>query len=168
MTTETTTESCPCGSRKPFSECCGPILSGTGTAATPEALMRARYTAFVRHDVDFIYKTVAPARRGDFDRKGIEDWSRNSEWLGLDIAATEKGGSDDDTGTVEFSARYRDKGRETRHDELATFVRIDGRWYFEDGKLPAVKQVRHDGPRVGRNDPCPCGSGKKYKKCHGA
>jgi len=23
-------------------------------------------------------------------------------------------------------------------------------------------------PRVGRNDPCPCGSGKKYKKCHGA
>jgi len=28
--------------------------------------------------------------------------------------------------------------------------------------------VRHDGPKVGRNDPCPCGSGKKYKKCHGA
>jgi len=31
-----------------------------------------------------------------------------------------------------------------------------------------VKTVRHDGPKVGRNDPCPCGSGKKYKKCHGA
>jgi preprotein translocase subunit SecA len=27
---------------------------------------------------------------------------------------------------------------------------------------------RHTGEKVGRNDPCPCGSGKKYKKCHGA
>ena len=25
--------------------------------------------------------------------------------------------------------------------------------------------VHHTGPKVGRNDPCPCGSGKKYKKC---
>ena len=31
-----------------------------------------------------------------------------------------------------------------------------------------IKTVRHDGAKVGRNDPCPCGSGKKYKKCHGA
>jgi uncharacterized protein len=30
---------------------------------------------------------------------------------------------------------------------------------------PAVSTVRRDTPRVGRNDPCPCGSGKKYKKC---
>jgi preprotein translocase subunit SecA len=30
-----------------------------------------------------------------------------------------------------------------------------------------VKTVKHEGPKVGRNDPCPCGSGKKYKKCHG-
>ena len=31
-----------------------------------------------------------------------------------------------------------------------------------------VKTVRRDAPKVGRNDPCPCGSGRKYKKCHGA
>ncbi len=31
-----------------------------------------------------------------------------------------------------------------------------------------VTTVRRDGPKVGRNDPCPCGSGKKYKKCHAA
>ncbi len=36
------------------------------------------------------------------------------------------------------------------------------------GDDAAVKQVRRDEPKVGRNDPCPCGSGKKYKKCHGA
>jgi hypothetical protein len=30
-----------------------------------------------------------------------------------------------------------------------------------------IKTIRRDEPKVGRNDPCPCGSGKKYKKCHG-
>ena len=35
------------------------------------------------------------------------------------------------------------------------------------GDDAAVKTVRRDEPKVGRNDPCPCGSGKKYKKCHG-
>jgi len=30
-----------------------------------------------------------------------------------------------------------------------------------------AEPVRRDRPKVGRNDPCPCGSGKKYKKCHG-
>ena len=34
----------------------------------------------------------------------------------------------------------------------------------EDGK---IKTVVRDQPKVGRNEPCPCGSGKKYKKCHG-
>jgi len=36
------------------------------------------------------------------------------------------------------------------------------------GDDAAVKTVRREEPKVGRNDPCPCGSGKKYKKCHGA
>jgi preprotein translocase subunit SecA len=36
------------------------------------------------------------------------------------------------------------------------------------GDDASVKTVRRDEPKVGRNDPCPCGSGKKYKKCHGA
>ncbi|MEK7767924.1 MAG: SEC-C metal-binding domain-containing protein, partial [bacterium] len=40
-----------------------------------------------------------------------------------------------------------------------------------DGPMPELPRpvtVRRDAPKVGRNDPCPCGSGKKYKKCHGA
>ena len=31
----------------------------------------------------------------------------------------------------------------------------------------AVRTVRHEQPKVGRNDPCPCGSGRKFKQCHG-
>jgi uncharacterized protein len=30
-----------------------------------------------------------------------------------------------------------------------------------------VAPIKRDGPKVGRNDPCPCGSGKKFKQCHG-
>ncbi len=39
---------------------------------------------------------------------------------------------------------------------------------FEGGKMPTKKPVNKQGEKVGRNDPCPCGSGKKYKKCCGA
>ncbi len=163
-----TMESCPCGSQKTFAECCGPALAGTSAPATPEALMRARYTAYAKQNVDFIFDPVAPARRGDFDRQGSETWPREPEWMGLEIVSTAGGGPSDTAGTVEFSAKYREKGQDRRHDELASFVKIGGRWYFEDGHMPAVKQVRNEGPRTGRNDPCPCGSGKKFKKCHGA
>ncbi|AVC44564.1 preprotein translocase subunit SecA [Francisella tularensis subsp. novicida] len=37
----------------------------------------------------------------------------------------------------------------------------------EQEETPKVQQVRREGPKVKRNDPCPCGSGKKYKQCHG-
>jgi preprotein translocase subunit SecA len=36
-----------------------------------------------------------------------------------------------------------------------------------EGEESSVAQVRRTEPKVGRNDPCPCGSGKKYKQCHG-
>jgi preprotein translocase subunit SecA len=38
----------------------------------------------------------------------------------------------------------------------------------QGGDARGKQPVKRDAPRVGRNDPCPCGSGKKYKKCHGA
>jgi preprotein translocase subunit SecA len=36
------------------------------------------------------------------------------------------------------------------------------------GEGAKVKTIVREAPKIGRNDPCPCGSGKKYKKCHGA
>ncbi len=40
--------------------------------------------------------------------------------------------------------------------------------FWQPHRKSAVEQVRHDAPKKGRNDPCPCGSGKKFKKCCGA
>ncbi len=42
---------------------------------------------------------------------------------------------------------------------------IDVRLYWFEKSIPPT--VKREGPKVGRNDPCPCGSGKKYKSCHG-
>src|SRR4051812_6363207 len=43
---------------------------------------------------------------------------------------------------------------------------LDVRGYWFEQAKPET--VRREAPKVGRNDPCPCGSGKKYKNCHGA
>jgi SEC-C motif-containing protein len=128
--------------------------------------MRSRYAAYVLGDIDHIVRTQ-DAGDGDVDREAIERFSRDSEWLGLEIVATERGGEDDDAGTVEFVARYRDKSGVQRHHERSRFERRDGRWLFVEG-APVKPPPARRAVTAGRNDPCPCGSGKKYKRCHGA
>jgi len=156
---------CPCGSELNYGECCQPLISGEKTAPTAEALMRARYSAHVKTEIDFIVDTTHPEKRSTIDRKQVTAWSKKSEWLGLKIVASEAGGENDQEGTVEFVARYREKERPVEHHEIAEFVREEGEWYFKDGQPPKQVQSIRQGPKIGRNDPCPCGSGKKYKKC---
>lgn len=156
---------CPCGSGRSLGACCLPAIEGATPAATAEALMRSRYTAYTLRRLEYLEATLAPEARGDYDRASAEKWARDSEWTGLHVRATEAGGPDDDYGTVEFVAAYRMEGMEFRHHERSRFVRRDGRWLYLDGRMgPSPRSVE----KVGRNDPCPCGSGRKYKKCHGA
>jgi SEC-C motif-containing protein len=160
---------CPCGTELEFDACCGPIIAGERPAPTAEALMRSRYSAYAQKQVDYIVESHDPQTRGDLDENATADWADRTEWLKLEILNTEKGGESDDTGVVEFVARFRDeRGKEHSHHERSTFVRRDGRWYYEDGDTPKSIPVTRGGPKVGRNDPCPCGSGKKFKKCCGA
>ena len=159
---------CPCGSENDYASCCEPLITGEKPAETAEALMRARYSAYAKDHVNFILDTTHPSQRDQYTEKGIRRWARNSEWLGLTIIATENGTSDDDRGTVEFVAEYFEKGRRNRHHEIAQFRRREGQWFFYDGQAPAPQTVVRESPKVGRNDPCPCGSGRKYKKCCGS
>ena len=89
-------EKCPCGSGKLYDECCQPVIQGTRDADTAESLMRARYSAFVKTDIDFLYNTVSTDQQKDFNYKEATDWSRNSEWRGLEILETIEGGPDDE------------------------------------------------------------------------
>ncbi|RMH43756.1 MAG: YchJ family protein [Deltaproteobacteria bacterium] len=158
---------CPCGNDAEFDRCCGPLIRGEASAETAEQLMRSRYSAYATGAVDYILQTHDPATAGDVDRDATEAWSKSAEWLGLEIVATEAGGPDDDEGVVEFVARYRLRGADAAHHERAQFRRCDGRWVFVDGALVKPKTVVRDAPKIGRNDPCPCGSGAKYKRCCG-
>lgn len=156
---------CPCQSGKPYSDCCGPIISGELPAPTAESLMRSRYTAYTVGDVDYIEKTHHPKGSADFDKEAARTWAKESEWQGLDILKTEAGSPEDEEGLVEFVAKYKAEGQSLAHQERAQFKKHDGAWLYLDGKIIATPTQRRESPKVGRNDPCPCGSGKKYKKC---
>ncbi|AIB13036.1 hypothetical protein Sp245p_00805 [Azospirillum baldaniorum] len=157
-----TSSACPCCSGLSFETCCGPILAGA-PAATAEALMRSRYTAFVRHDLDHVERTHAPEIREDFNRAEAERVADECDWQRLDVLrATEEG----DEGTVEFLIQFRRDGQDMRHHERASFRRIDGQWFYSAGEVNPKGEPRRV-VKVGRNEPCPCGSGKKFKACCG-
>ncbi len=153
---------CPCCSGKDYSDCCQPVISGERKAATPEELMRARYSAYAKAEVDFIIDSTHPEKRAENDRAEIERWAKNSEWLGLQILNTAE-----EPAQVEFIATYADHGVKLEHHELAEFRKSKDEWFFYDGALVARHPFVRVEPKIGRNDPCPCGSGKKYKKCCG-
>ena len=158
---------CPCKSGKTFGECCGPIIAGTAKAVTAEALMRARYSSYVTGDVSFLRASATKQVQEEFDEEASKAWSKAAEWHGLEIISTEKGGEHDKEGVVEFRALYTANGEFCNHHEVSKFVKEGGGWKFADGELVGEKPQVREGPKIGRNDPCPCGSGKKYKKCCG-
>lgn len=157
---------CPCGSEKEHDDCCGPLFKGA-PAPTAEALMRSRYCAYVKGEIDYLRDTMAPEILGEFDREDTESTSRDATWQGLEIRGCGAGGPEDETGTVEFVARFQLADEDRALHELAEFRRDAGRWIYSGGVIDPKGKPRHV-KKIGRNEPCPCGSGKKYKKCCGA
>jgi len=140
--------------------------------------MRSRYTAYTRGDIDYIANTLAAENRAAFDRAAAKAWATQSKWLGLRILRVENGGQADREGIVEFVATYSQGGKAIEHHETSQFRRGErGAWRFVSGDTGAglveqrpqasAPQAVRSAAKVGRNDPCPCGSGKKYKKCCG-
>ena len=176
---------CPCGSGNEFDRCCGPFLDGKRKPRTAETLMRSRYTAYTQNNIEYLATTHAPETRSLFDLSAASRWAARAKWLGLRVLSTDKGQSEDDEGAVEFVATYEQNGETIAHHEFSRFRRIeDGEWRFVAGDArtlqgdegrrlrPSPREapptVAPGAPKVGRNDPCPCGSGVKYKKCCGA
>lgn len=157
---------CPCGSDQTYAQCCEPVIRAERLAATAEELMRARYTAYTQVEMDFLQTSLHPEVREEVDESS-RDWAENSQWHGLEIINTSDGASDDDQGTVEFVARFTHEEKEQAYHEIASFEKVDGQWYFREGQPGARQPIVRDEPKIGRNDPCSCGSGRKYKKCCG-
>jgi len=157
---------CHCGSGVEFDVCCGPYLAGK-LAPTAEAVMRSRYSAYAVGNIEHLERTCTAEALKEFDRADIERFMEEAEWLGLDIHETTDGGPQDETGRVNFTFHYKHQGKPYSQRELASFTKVNGAWLYHDSDLsasaPPVRVVQ-----IGRNDPCSCGSGKKYKKCCGA
>jgi SEC-C motif domain protein len=151
---------CPCGSGRAFSVCCGPLLSGAQAAATAEALMRSRYSAFCVQNEDYLLHTWHPDTR-----PATVDFDADIRWLDLRIVSTAAGGLLDDEGAVEFVARYKVGGRAACVQERSRFIRVDGHWLYLAGDPEPDRTAAP--AAIGRNAPCPCGSGRKYKRCCG-
>jgi len=153
---------CPCQSGVAFEICCGPLLAGA-QARTAQALMRSRYTAYAQGDVAHLRRTLAPEHRAAFDPIEIAASMAQTQWIGLQVLDTVDGGAADQTGIVEFAARYLLRDGQVRVMQERSRFRRDaeaGGWVYIDGAVEAPK-------KTGRNDPCSCGSGKKFKQCCG-
>jgi len=147
---------------------CQPFIRGERAPRTAVEMMASRYVAYATGAIDYLLDTHDPKTRSQTDRRATEDWSRRADWRSLEILSSEAGGPDDDEGQVEFIARYAIEGVEHAHHERSQFRRSEGRWYFVSGDKVSVPPARRATAKIGRNDPCSCGSGKKYKKCCGA
>lgn len=141
---------CPCGSTKNYAECCGKYIDHQAIPATPEALMRSRYTAYTQANVEYIAETMKYAAAKNFNPQEARAWAQQVQWIKLEVlhATTQE-----NKGIVEFIAYYQFNQQSEKIHEISEFLRENGRWYYVDKK------------RISRNDLCPCGSGKKYKKC---
>ncbi|MFI9647041.1 YchJ family protein [Streptomyces sp. NPDC052040] len=122
-----TTHSCPCGLLEPYEKCCGRFHSGAAAAPTAEALMRSRYSAFVRAEAGYLLRTWHPRTR-----PARLDLDPGTRWTGLEILGTADGSAFHSTGTVTFRASYRG-GALTEHSR---FERVDGAWVYIDGDFP--------------------------------
>ncbi|WP_037383476.1 YchJ family protein [Serratia sp. DD3] len=151
------TDLCPCCSGLPYHTCCQPLITGEQFAPSPLRLMRSRYSAYVLQNVDYLIATWHPDCQAESWRSAIISSFANTEWFGLTIVE-ETIGNNVDEGFVEFIARFTESGHSSKMmHERSRFLRLEHRWYYIDGTRP----------QLGRNSICPCGSGKKYKKCCG-
>ena len=153
---------CPCCSGKPLNDCCGPYLQNLRSAPTAEALMRSRYTAYTLLDTAYLNKTSKTSKNGDFDEASVTAWAQGVTWLNLDIVDVKDGTAHDKQGEVSYIVRYKERNSEKVIAEQGLFKKIDNEWFYVGAKQspPSTKLKK-----VGRNDPCPCGSGLKFKKC---
>jgi SEC-C motif-containing protein len=126
--------------------------------------MRSRYTAYTQANIDYIANTMKAPANEDFNPEEARTWATSIEWLRLEILQSTQ---DNNTGMVEFLAYYSHQGKKFILHEISDFRREEGRWYYVDGKQPDKKPQMRSEKKIARNDSCPCGSAKKYKKCCG-
>jgi SEC-C motif-containing protein len=143
--------------------CCEEIIAGALKARSATELLRARYTAFATRSIEFIVATTHPRVRQEFDETSNREWAQTSNFTKLVILDTISDGELAEY--ITFEAHFTQKNRQDIHRERARFERTDGEWFFVSSEILKPQTIQYDAPKPGRNEPCPCGSRRKYKKC---
>lgn len=147
---------CPCGTGEQYQQCCQPLHQGTA-APNAERLMRSRYSAYTLGLIDYLVSSTLPAQQSALDRQAMAQWSSASTWLGLVVEDAPPVDQQAQRAQVTFIAHWADPdGQRHSHRECSDFGKRQERWFFIDPNHPI---------KAGRNDPCPCGSGRKFKQC---
>ncbi|MDH5481051.1 MAG: YchJ family metal-binding protein [Nitrosomonas sp.] len=151
-------KSCPCCSGKNYIQCCARYIDGGELPETSEQLMRSRYSAYVGRNKPYLLQTWHTETRP----KEL-DLEIDIRWLALEIIECQGGKLHDDEGIVEFAAQFCGTGKLATLYERSHFKRENDRWAYFDGEISQKTAPE----KIGRNSPCPCGSGKKFKYCCG-
>ena len=155
-----TNKNCLCGRDETYSLCCQPYHDGLKNPATAENLMRSRFTAYVMQNEPYLLNTWVVSKRP----KNIDFSQDDSMWTKLEVIQLKKGQKNDKKGIVEFKAYYEQDGEESVMNEISQFQKIDGRWLYLNGRVKSIGKVSQQ-KLQGKNAACPCGSGKKFKRC---
>lgn len=153
---------CPCGTGKKYGECCLPIIKKQKPAADAEQLMRSRFSAHVARDYEHLHRTHLESSKEPFEAD--PEGAGGTNWTRLKIISHEKG-LKPDFAYVDFTAYFVENDEEKALHEKAEFQNIDGTWFYIRAVRQGPAPIKKTAVTVGRNDPCPCGSGKKYKQC---
>lgn len=127
---------CPCGSGRKYKTCCRPLHRGQ-PAPSPEALMRARYTAYTLDLADYIVATTHPGGpMWESDRDAwlasIHTFSATTAFSELQVLGSRAAG---DRGTVLFQCVLTQGGAQRVFSEDSVFVRHAGRWTYHSGRI---------------------------------
>lgn len=141
---------CPCVSGLDYDQCCEPVHLGS-TPLEPSAVMRARFSAFKLGLRDFLLNSWHPDTR-----PSVLELAETTQWGSLHIHHQTVSNNQ---GEVHFSAYFFEEGLWGVQEEHSVFMREQGTWYYHSGE-PQVASIQPE-----RNASCPCGSGKKFKRC---
>lgn len=122
---------CPCGSNKLYDDCCGLFIDGGKFPLTPEQLMRSRYTAYTKANVDYIAATMRSPAADGYDKQSAKAWAQSVEWDNLQVLNAKSVGM---RGYVEFIANFWENKKHKQIHEKSEFHLIDGKWFYVRGE----------------------------------
>lgn len=145
---------CPCGSGLSLQKCCAPLLADHSLAKTPEELMRSRYVAYVLKDENHLLRSWHKT-----SRPGAVSFENSIRWLGLEIFQAPLPAKDTGRGIVTYKVSFIQDNFLIEMREKSFFIWENNLWFYLHGELSTSRR------NLSLNATCPCGSGKKYKRC---